>query len=358
MEDHLLRRFQRAVEPIEPDVDAEVRPIRPEQCPRSWWRWPDPEGLLDSTDDIKIAYEFVSRDLSKPVALDGDQVAEWRWGSAIRPVPIVAAGGHRWWAYRGRLYRSDESTAEDSVVAKLHLGEAAPEDLSWPVDLTTHHLRDVTMDDGYYILLVRPNEDGDAVLAYWELAEFERLLAAAVTEPQHLVANVDENGIETSSAWLYRGLLLLSQPHVSAAFVARWNRLYHEAYQALSQDELDLCPWYEPPVDEPAAALERLLEEGRHTQQSSDDMRRLRADVRQREATAQSPVAPGRARPGIPEGVRHAVWRRDEGRCVDCGSQEKLEFDHIVPLSRGGSDTERNLQLLCEPCNRRKGARI
>ncbi len=60
----------------------------------------------------------------------------------------------------------------------------------------------------------------------------------------------------------------------------------------------------------------------------------------------------------IPENVRHAVWRRDEGRCVQCGSQERLEFDHIIPVSRGGANTERNLQLLCERCNREKSATI
>jgi hypothetical protein len=65
---------------------------------------------------------------------------------------------------------------------------------------------------------------------------------------------------------------------------------------------------------------------------------------------------PGRA--AVPEEVRHAVWRRDEGRCVKCGSQENLEFDHVIPISRGGANTERNLQLLCEPCNRGKGATI
>jgi hypothetical protein len=63
-------------------------------------------------------------------------------------------------------------------------------------------------------------------------------------------------------------------------------------------------------------------------------------------------------RRGIPQAVRREVWRRDEGRCVDCGSKEKLEYDHIIPYSRGGSDTVRNLQLLCEPCNRRKSATI
>lgn len=63
-------------------------------------------------------------------------------------------------------------------------------------------------------------------------------------------------------------------------------------------------------------------------------------------------------RKAIPESVRHEVWRRDAGCCVDCGSRERLEFDHIIPLSQGGSSTARNLELRCENCNRRKGARI
>ena len=60
----------------------------------------------------------------------------------------------------------------------------------------------------------------------------------------------------------------------------------------------------------------------------------------------------------IPTRVKNEVWRRDQRRCVECGSQERLEFDHIIPLSRGGSNTARNIQLLCERCNRSKGARI
>ncbi len=60
----------------------------------------------------------------------------------------------------------------------------------------------------------------------------------------------------------------------------------------------------------------------------------------------------------IPESVRNAVWRRDEARCVDCGSRERLEYDHIVPVSRGGSNTARNIELRCESCNRRKAASI
>jgi 5-methylcytosine-specific restriction endonuclease McrA len=43
---------------------------------------------------------------------------------------------------------------------------------------------------------------------------------------------------------------------------------------------------------------------------------------------------------------------------VDCGSRERLEYDHIIPVSRGGSNTVRNIELRCERCNRSKGARI
>ncbi len=56
--------------------------------------------------------------------------------------------------------------------------------------------------------------------------------------------------------------------------------------------------------------------------------------------------------------VRREVWNRDGGRCVQCGSQERLEYDHIIALAQGGSNTARNLQLLCETCNRKKGASI
>lgn len=39
-------------------------------------------------------------------------------------------------------------------------------------------------------------------------------------------------------------------------------------------------------------------------------------------------------------------------------SNANLEYDHIVPLAMGGSNTERNLQLLCADCNREKGASL
>ena len=60
----------------------------------------------------------------------------------------------------------------------------------------------------------------------------------------------------------------------------------------------------------------------------------------------------------ISQEVKDKVWNRDSGKCVECGSNEDLEFDHIIPFSKGGANTYRNIQLLCEQCNRSKSAKI
>ena len=60
----------------------------------------------------------------------------------------------------------------------------------------------------------------------------------------------------------------------------------------------------------------------------------------------------------IPNEVANAVWNRDGGKCCYCGSKENLEFDHIIPVSKGGATTFRNMQLLCKPCNIKKANKI
>ena len=63
-------------------------------------------------------------------------------------------------------------------------------------------------------------------------------------------------------------------------------------------------------------------------------------------------------RPPIPKDVADAVWNRDGGKCVYCGSTENLQFDHIIPFSKGGATTIENLQLLCQKCNLEKSNKI
>ncbi|MCU1643708.1 MAG: hypothetical protein JWN03_3983 [Nocardia sp.] len=60
----------------------------------------------------------------------------------------------------------------------------------------------------------------------------------------------------------------------------------------------------------------------------------------------------------IGQDIKAQVWQRDGGKCVECGDSHYLEFDHIIPLSRGGATSAPNLQILCRACNRAKGARI
>jgi 5-methylcytosine-specific restriction endonuclease McrA len=80
--------------------------------------------------------------------------------------------------------------------------------------------------------------------------------------------------------------------------------------------------------------------------------------ARARALMEQASAISERRRGVISNDVKMAVWNRDGGRCVRCGSRERLEFDHIIPHAMGGADTFRNLQILCESCNRSKGKSI
>ena len=56
----------------------------------------------------------------------------------------------------------------------------------------------------------------------------------------------------------------------------------------------------------------------------------------------------------VPDEVRAFVWERDEGRCVRCGAEDDLQFDHVIPVAKGGGNAAGNVQILCGDCNRQK----
>lgn len=55
------------------------------------------------------------------------------------------------------------------------------------------------------------------------------------------------------------------------------------------------------------------------------------------------------------------IYVRDGGRCRSClcilNQNSRWQIDHVVPLSRGGTNARSNLQLLCAGCHASKTAR-
>jgi hypothetical protein len=67
------------------------------------------------------------------------------------------------------------------------------------------------------------------------------------------------------------------------------------------------------------------------------------------------PVTTSQRRRIIPTAVKLEVWKRDGGKCVECGATNELHFDHVIPFSKGGTSlTADNVQLLCARHNLEK----
>jgi 5-methylcytosine-specific restriction endonuclease McrA len=56
--------------------------------------------------------------------------------------------------------------------------------------------------------------------------------------------------------------------------------------------------------------------------------------------------------------TKYDVMVRDKKECVYCGSKENIEFDHVIPVAKGGSNSVSNIQLLCRSCNRHKSQNV
>ena len=87
------------------------------------------------------------------------------------------------------------------------------------------------------------------------------------------------------------------------------------------------------------------------------DLASLRSAVANLEAAVEFKKS-GPKRDPIPEDVKLVVWARDGGACVRCGSKQNLHFDHIIPVSKGGGNSQENVQILCDHCNLQKSDKI
>ncbi len=105
--------------------------------------------------------------------------------------------------------------------------------------------------------------------------------------------------------------------------------------------------------------MDRALDRGFKALAVELEKRRFGAADRPR---AQAGPATGRR---IPNAVKRAIWKRDEGRCTfiaengrRCEARGNLEFDHIEPVARGGKSTVDNLRLRCRAHNQYEAEQV
>jgi len=162
--------------------------------------------------------------------------------------------------------------------------------------------------------------------------------------------------------WSSAGVWLLKRWHLRHQKLGESLRLHNSQYRALlaqqaetpvlvAQQHQRRCwmfdgNYYWEDEDLSAEEVKALLFERE---------RRKRRQIQNAVSRMQMDDAAASGRTPIPDDVKLFIWRRDGGRCVRCGSQTELEFDHVIPLAMGGSNTARNLQILCAACNRAKG---
>ena len=63
----------------------------------------------------------------------------------------------------------------------------------------------------------------------------------------------------------------------------------------------------------------------------------------------------------IPFQTKMRVVRRDNYTCQHCHKHlqdNEVEFDHIIPLAKGGSSDEHNIRLTCHECNADKSDKV
>jgi len=140
-------------------------------------------------------------------------------------------------------------------------------------------------------------------------------------------------------------------PHAAGRYTAT------VAMDAATHDELREC----------AELLGHVLPSGNAGEVIAFALHHLVTHLRKRKYAATS--RPSRARSSsdprhIPAHVRRAVRERDGGCCTfvsddgrRCGSRTRLEWDHIVPIARGGESTVDNVRLRCRAHNQYEAER-
>lgn len=83
----------------------------------------------------------------------------------------------------------------------------------------------------------------------------------------------------------------------------------------------------------------------------------LKEYARKHNAKFTTPVAEPCNERYVPADLKKYIFTRDKGKCTNCGSIHKIQYDHIIPFALGGKTSRQNLRLLCLSCNQRSRIR-
>jgi 5-methylcytosine-specific restriction endonuclease McrA len=139
------------------------------------------------------------------------------------------------------------------------------------------------------------------------------------------------------------------------------QRVYHRAYYQTRDEFRQRRQQARRERDRYRWAAEPAYRERKNRQKAESLSRRADDPIFRRKRAGWRYVANQRRRARLaaaPGNHTSAEWRAlcrvYGGRCACCGKKAELTADHIVPLSRGGSNDIANIQPLCKLCNSKK----
>lgn len=159
-----------------------------------------------------------------------------------------------------------------------------------------------------------------------------------------LLAIADNAGPDDGLAWV-------GEEHLAAKSRLSIRQVRRAIDELKSLDELEIWEWN--PGIGPWRNCYRVILGEFSFWRGVDPASKLAASMKRRPGKSEI-----KTRPKIPAALRRSILERDGFSCQHCAATEKLCVDHIVPWSKGGSDDPTNLQILCAPCNSRKGDKM
>ena len=175
--------------------------------------------------------------------------------------------------------------------------------------------------------------------------DFLRGIFAACTEGGFLLENVWDGLVATSQR------LGLAKENLIEAILPQADRFF-EHVLADAKSDGELSEHEEAHVIQLVRTLDLPAERRSYIENSIAALRTIPIPphLKPRGAGASAPQT------HILREVRQRIWQRYAGRCAECGAPQCLEFDHIVPIEMGGTNSEANVQLLCRACILTKAA--